>query len=86
MISPGARTKAVFLTRQARFECPAAPPGCRVSNTGSLWYVGYDGFSWSSSIPTGNGNAHYLSFYHTEIYPQYKDNRAYGFPLRCLQE
>ena len=50
-------------------ECPAAPPGSRDSGyrtaengAGKLYAVGYSGYGWSSSIPTGSGNARYLHF------------------------
>ena len=53
---------------------------------GRLWYIGHDGFSWSSAIPAGSGDAHYLLFYYGGIGPQNYNYRAYGFQLRCLQE
>ncbi len=102
MISPGARLETVFGKRLApagfakkspAFECRAAPaPGFRDSGGrgsragGTLWLVGNAGYIWSSAIPTGSGNAHHLNLYYGGIYPQYYNYRAYGFPLRCLQE
>ena len=64
-------------------------PGFRDAGSrtgGRLYEVGFSGFSWSSTIPTGSGNARYLLFYYSWLYPQNSSNRAYGFPLRCLQE
>ncbi len=51
---------------------------------GRLWYVGYGGYSWASMF-TGS-NVHHLSFYCGGISPQDGNYRAFGFPLRCLQE
>jgi hypothetical protein len=62
------------------------PPGFRVYGSGMLWYVGSNGYSWSSSIPSGSGNAHFLGFYFDGVGPQNSNYRAYGLPLRCLQE
>ena len=71
----------------ARLECPATPaPGYRHRDHGTLYAVGADGYSWSSTIPTGSGYAHYLSFSYSWLDPQSSNYRAYGFPLRCLQE
>ena len=73
--------------RQARLECPAAPaPGDRAYEYGTLWYVGNGGYIWSSTIPTGSGNAHSLGFGYGGVGPQSNFSRAYGFQLRCLQE
>ena len=51
---------------------------------GRLWYVGANGYSWSSSV--AGANAHYLELYSARIIPQSLNYRAYGFPLRCLRE
>ena len=75
-------------------RCHSAPaPGFRDSGyrtaengAGKLYGVGYAGYLWSSTIPTGSGYAHYLLFNYGGIGPQGNDHRAYGFPLRCLQE
>ncbi len=81
----------VFLARQARLECPAAPaPGFRDAGgrgtdaAGKLWLLGSAGYAWSSAI-TGS-DAHFLYFYYYGVYPQYGTYRADGLPLRCLQE
>ncbi|MDE5945490.1 MAG: hypothetical protein K2G93_07920 [Rikenella sp.] len=51
-----------------------------------MYVVGYGGYSWSSTIPTGSTSAHYLRFYFGGISPNNGSYRAYGFQLRCLQE
>ena len=87
-----------LLTRQANktpngcgWSAPAAPaPGFRDSGYnkghGTLYAVGRYGYFWSSTIPSGSGNALYLHFYYEGIRQQSHCVRAYGFPLRCLQE
>ena len=67
-------------------ECPAAPPGYRDARARTLGSVGSSGYIWSLTIPTGSGYAHYLSFSYSWLDPQSSNYRAYGFPLRCLQE
>ncbi|MDE6499156.1 MAG: hypothetical protein K2K83_00425 [Rikenella sp.] len=51
-----------------------------------MYYIGYSGYSWSSTIPSGSTNAHHLDFYYGGINPNYTHSRAYGLQLRCLQE
>ena len=79
MISPSARTMQI-----------APAPGFRDAGStkgyGVLWNVGNSGYSWSSTIPTGSGYARCLDFYAGGVHPQASTARAYGFPLRCLQE
>ncbi len=60
-------------------------PGLRAYQYGTLYNVGNAGYIWSSTIPTGSGNAHNLNFNYGGINPQNNNNRAYGFQLRCLQ-
>ncbi len=60
-------------------------PGLRAYQYGTLYYVGYAGYIWSSTIPTGSGSAHRLGFGYGGICPQSNNSRAYGFQLRCLQ-
>ncbi|MDE5945252.1 MAG: hypothetical protein K2G93_06695 [Rikenella sp.] len=50
-----------------------------------LYCVGRYGFCWASSVTTGT-NAYHLYFNTGGITPNSNDNRAYGVPLRCLQE
>ena len=69
--------------------CRAAPaPGFRDSGYnkgyGVLRGVGHGGFSWSST--ESGTRARYLDFNTGGIVPQHNNYRAYGFPLRCLQE
>ena len=61
-----------------------AAPGYRNYGNGTLYHVGYGGYSWSS-VPTGS-NTYYLYFYYGGIGPQYNNYRAHGLPVRCLQE
>ena len=59
-------------------------PGTRYYANGTLYYVGSNGFSWSSS---GNiSSAYYLNFSDSGITPQNTARRACGLPVRCLQE
>ncbi len=51
---------------------------------GGLRAVGASGYSWSSSI--AGTNARNLGFGYSWLNPQSSYGRAYGFPLRCLQE
>ena len=62
----------------------APAPGFRHRANGVLHAVGSFGYIWSST-ETGD-DAHVLTFYPGEIYPQISGSRAVGFPLRCLQE
>ncbi len=81
---------AVVVEAKSSFRVPSgAAPGFRDAGSrtgGRLYEVGDSGYSWSSTIPTGSGYARYLLFYYSWLYPQNSSNRAYGFPLRCLQE
>ncbi len=61
-------------------------PGFRSYQYGTLSGIGYAGFVWSATIPTGSGYAHHLRFFSGGFYPQNDGSRSYGFPLRCLQE
>ena len=66
--------------------CRAAP-GLRDSGwrTGAALYdVGKYGYIWSSFA--SGGDACRLYFNYGGVSPQSLSNRAYGFPLRCLQE
>ncbi len=59
-------------------------PGFRLSASGALNSVGYNGYSWASTVSGTNGM--HLSFNVTWLYPSSAYYRAYGFPLRCLSE
>jgi hypothetical protein len=70
-------------------RCHSAPaPGFRDSGYnkgyGVLWYIGYQGFCWSSTV--SDSHVHFLDFNPGWLTPQNNYHRAYGFPLRCLQE
>lgn len=60
-------------------------PGIRERNDGTLYYVGHNGYSWSSS-PVSDGGANYLSFNFTKIFPNNSYSRSRGFQVRCIQE
>ena len=77
--------------RRADEECWGTPaPGFRDSGGrgsragGTLWLVGVGGCNWMSSIITTDG--FYLYFDPGVIARNGSSHRAYGFPLRCLQE
>ena len=88
-----------FPCRYSVVPLPCRPaPGCRSAPApgfrdvysdrgyGRLREVGYAGYIWSSSVPSGSSTAHYLTFHYGGIDPQYSYYRAYGRQLRCLQE
>lgn len=50
----------------------------------TLYAVGNDGCSWSSSI--AGTDAHNLGFGYSWLYPQGSNYRAYGLQVRCLKE
>lgn len=62
--------------------------GCRYYSSGTLVYVGSSGYCGSCSPNPSNG---YLAYYlyfgcNGDVRPSKYDNRAYGYPVRCLQE
>ncbi|WP_304708461.1 hypothetical protein [uncultured Rikenella sp.] len=59
-------------------------PGYRYHADGALNGVGNGGYSWASMISSTNGML--LGFGVTWLYPIGANNRAHGFPLRCLSE
>ncbi len=75
MISQGARTMPIA-------------PGYRDSGNnrgyGALREVGGHGYSWAAAV--AGTNARYLYFRTGGLFPQASTDRAYGLPLRCLQE
>ncbi len=78
-----------FKADTARFGCRSSPAsGFRDAlgdrGYGRLWYVGYGGYGWSSFA--SGGNVRFLDFNSDRLVPQNNIDRAYGFPLRCLQE
>ena len=62
----------------------APAPGFRDYGSGTLYYVGRNGYSWSSTVTDSHG--YFLDFNYDWIYPNYSTHRAYGLQLRCLQE
>ena len=59
--------------------------GCRSNSSGSLISVGSYGYYWSA-VPYSTYYGRYLSFYSTYVNPLYSNYRAYGFPVRPVQE
>ncbi len=79
-----ARESWGFLSRKSN-KTPGGPaPGYRHAFYGTLWSVGYSGYSWSSTV--SGSNVRFLDFGFYGVYPQHSNYRAHGFPLRCLQE
>ncbi|MCM1150791.1 MAG: hypothetical protein NC322_01970 [Alistipes senegalensis] len=66
-------------------DCFTVASGLRNNTTGDLWGVGTNGYAWSSSPTSGSANAGYLDFNPTNVNPLNNNNRAYGFPVRCVQ-
>ena len=59
--------------------------GYRYSSSGSLSNVGSLGYCWSA-VPFSANDGRYLYFYSTYVYPLNYNYRAYGFPVRPVQE
>ena len=61
--------------------------GCRNSNSGGLTNVGTGGYAWSSS-PNSASSVYgsNLNFSSSLVNPEGGNYRAYGFPVRCVQE
>ncbi len=47
--------------------------------------VGSNGYYWSSS-PNNQSNGYNLNFNSTNVNPSNNNNRANGFPARCVRE
>ena len=58
--------------------------GVRVRNGGTVGDVGNNGYSWASA-PDGISGS-YLFYVAKRITPSAANGRAYGFPVRCVQE
>ena len=52
-------------------------------SSGSLRLEGSYGRYWSRTAFSGS-DAYYLYFYSSNVYPQYNNNRGFGFALRCV--
>ncbi|WP_370689167.1 hypothetical protein, partial [uncultured Alistipes sp.] len=60
--------------------------GYRYRETGALNAVGTSGYAWSSSsYAAGNLGAGYFYFYSGLVGPLNGGYRAFGFPVRCVQ-
>ena len=57
--------------------------GIRFYNSGSLLYVGTEGFYWSSTVSTTNSRSLYFN---TSNAGMSTDIRAYGYSIRCLKD
>ena len=57
--------------------------GFRYFYDGSLYNVGSNGYYWSSTVSTTD--AYFLGFYSGGVNPAGGNNRANGFPVRCLK-
>lgn len=56
-------------------------------NGTSLYFAGFRGFCWSSSLSTGSTDfAYNLSFYSSSVNPGNGGNRYYGFPVRPFKD
>ena len=61
--------------------------GYCASNSGGLGNVGNYGSCWSCSSYEFNNYACHMNFsIYDSVFPSRSDNRAYGYPVRCLQE
>ncbi len=61
--------------------------GYRPSNSGGLYNVGTSGYAWSSAPHSALGVLGSGLFFHSSgVYPEGYNNRALGFPVRCVQE
>lgn len=67
---------------EGRVFIPAG--GCIFEGEKNPEYVGYFGYSWSSSV--GGIYGMYLGLCAMGLYPNSTNRRAYGFQVRCLQE
>jgi uncharacterized protein (TIGR02145 family) len=67
------------------FASPLKLPvaGYRLSSSGSLFYVGSDGFYWSSTV--SSTNSRYLLFYSGDALMS-SNGRANGSSVRCIKE
>ena len=70
-------------SKTATINFPAS--GFRISNDGSLYYVGYNGYYWSAA-PNTTGNGCSLNFFSGYVYPLYNNTRTYGFAVRAVSE
>lgn len=62
--------------------------GCRSYDSGSLSYVGEDGYCWSASpFPSNTSSAYNLGFgYSGDVNPARDYDRGHGYSVRCVKE
>ncbi len=78
--------KKRFLPVIQSSDCHKVASGNRNNTTGALNVVGTYGYSWSSSPAAASStNASNLRFLASEMTPLNSNNRANGFPVRCVQ-
>ena len=74
-----------FFGRFRFFVYPAS--GGRASHSGGLFSEGTYGYAWSSSAALATHvNGSYLNFNSSYAGPETGGDRAYAFPVRCVQE
>ncbi|MDR1882783.1 MAG: hypothetical protein LBR26_08395 [Prevotella sp.] len=69
------------MSQGACIDFPAS--GNRNNSTGALNNLGVNGYAWSSSADAANGRN--LNFNGTTVNPANSNNRANGFPARCVK-
>ena len=66
---------------QSGYFYPAS--GLRGHTSGEFCATGSNGYAWSCAA--SGVNAFNLGFNSTVVYPMHSHGRAYGFPVRCVQ-
>jgi len=85
---PRWRSSAQYSKRLRNFSDSSgfAASGYRNRTSGALTNVGSNGYSWSSSPNSaGSTNAGNLNFNASNVNPFNNNNRANGFPVRCVR-
>lgn len=59
--------------------------GNRNSNSGAVNNSGTNGYAWAA-VPNSAANGRNLNFNGGAVNPQNNNNRANGFPVRCVAE
>ena len=79
-------TKKFFPAFNPAIAVHVAAAGNRNCTTGALANVGTSGYAWSSSPNSSTSvNAGNLGFDASVVNPLNNNNRANGFPVRCVQ-
>ncbi|MDV3547004.1 hypothetical protein CMU66_13925 [Elizabethkingia anophelis] len=77
-------TTALYFINPSNIRTLMLPTaGYRDDTVGSLYYRGYNGFYWSSSV--GTSNAYYLNFIRSAMYVG-SSSRPSGLSVRCVAE